>query len=454
MNHARFSRRNLIAATVGAAAASRLTPWMPITARAAEAAAPKRLLVVFTPMGFLESTFWPKMAGDDIVQSPTMAALDPYKKKLTYLDGLGMWGGSGDFPDDDNEHGSGMCCAFTGGKVQNALSNSPSIDQVVANTLAAAKVGTRFKSLALGVNSGAGGKHRSCFFSASQQPVTPQTSPQQAFDYIFKDVKIGPSEPVDTTAFDRIKKQKQKVLDAVRGDLDKVCKRIGSAEKEKCGAHAAGIEALIANLDKLGPITVGQGCYKPAVVGTSDLVATVHAQMDIAAAALSCDLTRVATLQLGHADGGLSMIPGIDHHNTTHAVGGDAAGQAVEDHKKIDAWMAARIAYLLGRLDSVSEGSGTMLDNTLVLFGSDTTTAINLKQGPHRHFRFPYFLAGGANLGLKTGRVISYTNPNSTDVRKWTPHTRLLVSIARMFGANVDTFGGWDTGSGPLAQLL
>jgi hypothetical protein len=380
-----------------------------------------------------------------------MTALEPWKSKLIFLDGLGMLGGPFEFRDDDNEHGSGMCCAFTGGKVAGALSLSPSVDQVVAAHLAS-KTKTRYTSLALGVNSGAAGKHKSCFFSASQRPVNPQTNPQAAFDSIFKDVQVGAPPKPDTAGFEREKQQRQTVLAAVRADLDRVCKRIGAAEREKCEAHAHGLSMLESRLSDLAPVTGGVGCYKPVVANSTDLVATISAQTDLVAAALACDLTRVATLQLGHADGGLTILPGVDHHNTTHEVGSNSA-TAIANHEKIDRWMADRIAYLLGKLDGVRESNGTLLDNTLVLFGSDTTTAMQIKQGPHRHFRFPYFLAGGSNFAFKTGRHIVYGNPNTTDVTKWVAHTRLLVSIARKFGVELDQFGGWDNGTGPLAML-
>lgn len=453
MTTARFSRRGVIAATLGAAAATRLNPFVPISARAQTASMPKRLLVVFTPMGFLESTFWPKVVSDGFVQSQTMSALTPFNKKLIYLDGLGMFGGSFEFQDDDNEHGSGMCCAFTGGKVQGRLATNASVDQVVANALSEKGQSAKYKSIALGVNSGAGGPHRSCFYTGPQQPVIPQTNPQAVFDALFRNLQLEKPAEVDTSAFDREKRKKKSVLAAVQKDLDEVCRRMGTEEKDKCLAHAQGLSELNKRIDSLGPVVLGEGCYKPTATASRDLVETINAQMDVVAATFACDLTRVMTLQLGYADGGLDMIPGINHHDTTHAVGGGGAGPAVEAHMKIDQWMSERIAYLLGRLDRIKENQGTLLDNTLVLFGSDTTTAMNIKQGPHRHFRFPFFMAGGSNFAFRTGRYLSYANPNNADVKRWTAHNRLLVSVSRAFGANIDKFGGWDTGSGPLAQL-
>jgi hypothetical protein len=168
----------------------------------------------------------------------------------------------------------------------------------------------------------------------------------------------------------------------------------------------------------------------------------------------------VATLQLGNADG-FDVIAGLNHHGTTHAVG-DTKGkdpEKIATHQKFDRWFADRWAYLLRRLDGVGEGNGTLLDNTLVMFASDTSTRMaGDRIGAHDHSRFPFWLAGGGNFAFKTGRYLVYDHPDRPGPpdktgRKWPLHNALLVSIGRAFGLDMNAFGTHDDGSGPLAQV-
>jgi hypothetical protein len=218
-----------------------------------------------------------------------------------------------------------------------------------------------------------------------------------------------------------------------------------------CDAHLAALRQQENALSQL-TVPVAATCTKPASPVTgSDLVANIEAQMDIVAAAFTSDLARVATIQMGGADGGADP-PGFEHHSTTHAVGDTNLGAVpVSNHKKIDLFFANRYAHLLNKLDSIQEADGTLLDNTLILFGSDTTTGTSPGEiGAHQATRFPFWMAGGGNFAFKTGRELQYTTPA---LKKWVPHNRLLVSIAQKFGLPLDKFGTLDPGAGPLAML-
>ena len=97
-------------------------------------------------------------------------------------------------------------------------------------------------------------------------------------------------------------------------------------------------------------------------------------------------------------------------------------------------------AYLLGKLDAVNEGTGTLLDNTLVVWGRE------LGSTAHRMERVPFILAGKAGGALRTGRFLSYDKLE---------HAKLLVSVAQLMGlSTVNTVGNRQTSAGPLAGLL
>jgi hypothetical protein len=104
-------------------------------------------------------------------------------------------------------------------------------------------------------------------------------------------------------------------------------------------------------------------------------------------------------------------------------------------------WYAEQLAYLLGKLDAVPEGDGTMLDNTLVVLGSELS-----KGNSHSHMDAPFILAGGAgafamnrNLDYATGQDVSHNN--------------LLVAILNAMGVQATTFGDPAFCNRPLDEL-
>lgn len=492
MSFSSISRRKLLAAIAAGGGVSRLAPFLPRAVHAASV--PKRILTVFSPMGYLEPSFWPTGTGTNYTLGETMTALQPWKSKLLYLDGLAMYGAQWFFSNPDNEHASGGNMVFTGSKM-NPLAGGPSIEQAVAD-FQYAQAKTAFRSLALGVNSGTPSQHTAIFYSKAQTPVTAQTNAQTTFNQLFANFtgptappSTGtggsggtlPKPPVDTSASDRLQRQKQSVVDLVKDELARVRKLAGTEDRERMDAHLEGINSLENRIKLLamntppinsvpttpsapsGPIatpgSAGAGCAKPNLTG-SGLTGSIHSQMDLITAAFACDMTRHISLQLGICDGGIDAIDGVNQHGTTHSYGDTkAAPPHVENHKRYDRWYADRWAYLLGKMDAIKEGNGTLLDNTLIVFGSDTTTnhsAFGL--GPHNHIRFPLWMAGGGNFAFKTGQAIqlphSATDPGSPAlVARWVTHQRLLTSIGQAFGMNIDTFGSNDPGKGPVTQL-
>ena len=488
-----YSRRRLLAAIAAAGGAARLAPFLPASVRAATA--PKRILTIFSPMGYLENSFFPSGTGTNFTLGETQTALQAWKDKLIYLDGIGIYGAPWYFHSDDNEHGTGSNMVFTGAK-KAGYATGPSIEQAVADhQYAQAK--TQYRALGLGVNAPSPGDHSAVFYSKSQTPVTAQNSPQAVFDMLFKNFS-GPTlppvgqpagggapmtnPPLDTSAIDRARKQQQSVLNFVKDDLKRVETLAGQDDRQKVEAHLEGIRSLENRLKLLGgqpmspPMTAApttpkvptapagtasEGCAKPTLSAKADLEGRVHSQMDLIASAFACDMTRSISLQLALCDGGMDEgFPEIKdgQHNVTHAIG-DGKGQAsdIANHKIIDRWYVARWAYLLNRLNSIKEGNGTLLDNTLILFGSDTTTVQNNEVGAHSHLRFPLWMAGGGNFAFKTGQAIKLGANKKSGCCEWSsddvPHQRLLTSIAQAFGLPVETFGSNDPGRGPLAGL-
>ena len=103
----------------------------------------------------------------------------------------------------------------------------------------------------------------------------------------------------------------------------------------------------------------------------------------------------------------------------------------------IDNWYAQQVAYLLGQLDAVNEGNGTLLDNTLIVWGRE------LGNTSHNMGRAPFIMAGKAGGGLRTGRFLNFDGKE---------HAKLLVAVAQLMGLSSTTMiGDRQTSAGPLA---
>jgi hypothetical protein len=99
-----------------------------------------------------------------------------------------------------------------------------------------------------------------------------------------------------------------------------------------------------------------------------------------------------------------------------------------------------QLAYLLGRLDSIAEGEGTLLDNTVLVLGSEIT-----RGNTHSHMDLPFLIAGSGGGYFKTGQYLDFAG----DI----PHNNLLVSIMNAMGIEATTFGDPSFCTGPLSGL-
>jgi Protein of unknown function (DUF1552) len=234
--------------------------------------------------------------------------------------------------------------------------------------------------------------------------------------------------------------------------------RLGTGDRVKLEEHLSQIRELE---NSLTAITGGNtSCVAPAVVDTSDynpasgknsaddgstkdtssdaaIPKVGKYMMDMIVMALACDLTGVATLQWSDTEA-KHTFPWLnlsEHHHYYQHDGGFKPTEC----EKICTWYSEQHAYLLSRLEAVAVGDKTLLDETVVYFGSEL-------QEPPSHLKnnMP-FLLGGNGGGLQTGRYLKYNNPS---------HNDLLLAILRLFGDTRETFGNPSYCSGPLSGIV
>jgi len=275
-------------------------------------------------------------------------------------------------------------------------------------------------------------------FSASRRPLAPEANPYALYDRLF------------TAKGDILRAERKSAIDLVKAELDALKGKVSTEDRPKMEAHLDSVRAI----EKRLTINTAQcqGRAMPAALVTptrldpnaaDNIPWTFDRQSELLALALACDATRFASIQYTVGDNDnmtykwLGQVQG--HHAITHAPDADLA--AKDSLAKIYTWYAERFAHLLASLDAVPEGAGTMLDNSIVVWGSELG-----KGNSHSFKNTPFVIAGGAGGALRTGRFL--------DFPAGAMHSRLLVSLCHLMGVPVDKFGNTDTGSGPLPRLV
>jgi hypothetical protein len=462
----RFSRRNLLR-TLGAGAA--LSPFLPLlNASGQEPTTPKRLLLLFTPDGSADgpggAIDWrPQGSETDFTLHRIHEPLGPFQSRLIVPFGLrmsasgageqhaygsaGMWTGSllkdpgngADF-DGGNGHRTGW---GSGPSVDQILAASAGPNLPYAEAPDSAAPETPYRTLELGVQCGSPTSVTRIIYKGDDNPLHPETNPAAAFARLFASIAADPSNPGEDPAELQRRAEQKSILDRVSADLASMRARVSSEEYGKLDAHLEGIRALERRLDAMAPVAT-DGCRpppEPADAGrfpqNDDFPAQVSATLGMIAPAFACDLTRIASVQLSC---GFSNVTHtwLGHTSAHHTMSHDG-----EDNRDklmaIDNWYAQQIAELLTALDAIPEGNGSLLDNTLVVWGRELGTTQHAMQP------WPVVLMGGAGGAFKTGRYLEFNKE---------PSAKLLVSILRAMGmADVTSVGNIDPDSGPLPGL-
>ncbi len=230
-------------------------------------------------------------------------------------------------------------------------------------------------------------------------------------------------------------------------ELKVLSSRVSTEDGKKIQAH---IDGLVADEKRLmTPPPVVQGCQAPPIPGTgvahekpataAEFISVSDQQFDNIASAFACDLTRVAYFQWAGLAGGtvFPTSPAANEHKLSHFEPFNREGL-----QTVGSYYAERFASLLGKLKSRSDGGGTLLDNTLVVWFTEHM----VRSGTHHRDNMAFILAGSCGGALRTGRYIKYQHRPTND---------LFISLANAMGfANVADFGQKGISMGPLPDLI
>jgi hypothetical protein len=388
-----------------------------------------------------------------MVLSPILAPLESVRDQLLVVQGLNMRSAVGE------QHQAGIVALLTGTEQgsPNQYSGGPSLDQVIAKI---ASAGMPRPSLEVAVRWATGKSHgllhpiNSLTFADDQNfsPVPPRIDPGEIFDTVF-----GSLDPDAEGGAAAHITRKQSILDFLDRRYESVSLSLGTEDRQKLAAHLEQIRAMEASLESLMeqqgtctvPTKVDTAGYNPASGlnsaddgsvkdSTSDQMIPKVGEfmMDMLVTAMACDLTAVATLQWSDTEA-KHTFPWLNlsehHHYYQHD-----GGFRPEECEAICTWYSEQHAYLLEKMKAVVIGDHTLLDESIVFFGSEL-------QDPPTHTKnnMPLMLAGNGG-GLRTGRSVQYNGGS---------HNDLLLSILHLFGDTRQTFGDAQHNNGPLTDL-
>jgi hypothetical protein len=450
-----FGRRGFLAGLGGTAA---IAPFIPIPQSVAETGdVPLRLVVFMTPNanGFYPNGFSPSGTETDFTLSPILQPfgggdtvngllIGNLKQDLVVIEGIDIEASyDGPMP---GAHLAGQSAVLTGrplmagnlfdggGSDKSGWGSGISIDQFVADAIGTE---TPFASVELGVHNfgGVSDIRYVMSYRGEAAPLPVESDPYVAFDRLFGDFVAD-----DPAELARMRFERQSVIDFVKADLEAAKGKIGTADAVKLDAHLEGIRSIEQRLTgELGDACVvpEQGAaIDPKKDDNDEKVGQL--QMDLLVASMACGLTNVGSIMWGGATnaGKFGYVPGVDGNDSLHSLTHRDDAAAKDQVRLIANWYMKQLAYFAQRLKDIPEGDGTMLDNTLVVWCSETSVA-----SAHNRRGMPFVLLGKAGGALEGGRWLTYDGAVGN---------KLLVSIARLMGQDIDQFGGNAYGTGGL----
>jgi len=420
-----------------------LDSMLPSVSAAGRSKPPIRLGYVYTPNGIVGACdksprplMWtPKAAGANFEFSPTMKALEPYREQLNVFSGLAQVTGRalGDGPGD---HARATATFLTGVHPKKTggadFQLGISADQVAAKEfgkytqLSSLELGLEPQPLAGNCDSGYTCAYMSMSWRGPTSPLPAEINPRAVFERLFGD---GDSTDARARAT-RLASQKS-VLDYVTASLSRLRMSIGTGDKQKLEEYLESvrdIERRIQLAEDQNATIVLPSIERPGAV-PDDYLQYTKLMIDMQVVAWQTDMTRVSSLMLGR-DGSNRAYREIGisdgHHSISHHQGDN---ERLDKLIKIDELHVSMFAYLLKRLSETPDGDGTLLDHSLVLFGSSIS-----ESNIHTHDDLPIVLAGSANGQLKGNRHLVCA--------KETPLNNLFLNMFDLAGVPyVDSLG-------------
>lgn len=453
-----ISRRRMLKGMGVAVALPFLEAMVPASLLASPTAkSPRRAAFLFAPNGVCPGKWSPTGMGSDFTLSPILSPLSGMERDIQVLGQLmnkwSTYGVEGHYTKTGNFLTSLNVTRTIGANVN---TGGPSIDQLIAQQIGQETI---IPSLVYGIDRIKSGVCTSTgitklygsyiSWETATRPAAKEINPRFAFDRMFRTVvprkNVKPENPL-----------KASILDAVREDAHALKKNLGIADQNKLTEYLESIRSVEMRLENKTQLKDFESRISPSMRKELaqmdvrieeyidleeglDITEKVRLMLDIMVLAFWSDASRVGTFMFGNAASGrnFSFIEGVkdSFHSISHHQG-DLRRQ--KQYELINTWHMEQVAYFLGKLKSIPEGDGTLLDHSMVMFGS------GLRDGNrHAEENLPILLAGGGGGTLKRGQHLDFAPE--------TPLANLYMTMGQVMGVPLNAFGD---ATGTLSEVL
>jgi hypothetical protein len=395
--------------------------------------APIRMAALFVPNGVHQGMWTPEGVGRDFKLSPTLQPLAPLRDQLLVFTNL--WNQASNVGDGHYVKTSGFLTCTT---INKSLGidlncNGRSMDQVAAEH--AAKQ-TPIPSLELGIDPVTTGVDTNVGYtrvygshiawSGPTSPLARELNPALVFERLFRaaNPKVGSGV------------RDQLLLDRVLGDASELKRSLGASDRQRMDEYLQSVRSIekrlqsqqLEGVKQWRPLVNLELSDRPSDQRPDQYVEQVRLMLDMIALAFQTDTTRVCTFMFGNAVSGrsFSFLDGVSggHHDTSHHQNNE---DKLRQYQLINLWHIGQYAYLLNKLAGMQERDGSVLDHSMVLYGS------GLRDGnSHSPHNLPILLAGRGGGRIATGQHLE----SSRD----TPLANLYAAMLNAFGTGATRF--------------
>jgi len=397
-------------------------------------AAPTRMAFLYIPNGVNVDKWRVSGTGRNYQLSPTLQSLAPLKNDFSVISNLAHFKAFSN-GDGGGDHARATATFLTGCQAKKTagadIKIGVSVDQLVAE-----KIGhqTRLSSLELSTDgeriSGKCDSGYSCAYQFNlawkneSMPMAPEMDPRLVFERLF-----GVSAAGNTEAGRRRKRFQASVLDFVLDDAKSLSRKVSSADNRKLDEYFAAVRDIEVRIQKAEKMQTNlpKGVEIPTAIPDT-AKAHIRLMFDLLALAFQTDTTRVSTFLMAH-DGSNRSFPEIGvpdaHHGISHHQSDPAK---LEKIAKIDQFYVEQLGYFLQKLKDTKEGSGNLLDNSMIVYGGGISDG-----NRHDHTHLPIILAGHGGGKLNPGQhVVAGDN---------TPMTNLYLAMLERMGVHAERVG-------------
>jgi hypothetical protein len=383
---------------------------------------PIRMAFIQTPNGImnLKNQWTPTTEGADWEFTRTLKPLEPFRENVVVITGLDSQEAAGLNGEVGGDHPR-ACTAWLTGTHAKMTAGADLRAGISADQVAAKEFGkyTQLASLEVGLESpevvGACESAYGCAYYNTiswrneTTPLPMENRPRALFERMF-------GETTDPKALAALRQEDRSIIDAINADVKRLRGKVGGTDRAKVDQYVDAVRDVerrmqLAERQDVSALPMGT----PA--GAPELFTDYFKLMaDIMALSWQTDMTRVITFQMGHEMSGRAYPQlgfGDAHHPCTHHQGDP---EKIEKTTRINVLHTTMFSYWIGRLREISDGEGSLLDNSMLLYGAGLSDA-NL----HLYTNLSLVLIAGRNTGIKGGMHVKYPAR--------TPMTNLLLTM-------------------------